>query len=322
MKNFKNFCYILIVMVFVTSCSNGVGETLDSSLQNDGVLDARAAKLQEYNQFMASETSGKSASILGKSTSKKNSDLISYKGELCGDRIYAEHENARTRGDASKWDYYSFRANAGDIISIAITRVSSGMDPAAYLYFGTTNSSDGIDSSGNAGPELEYIEEADDEFEPDSYSCWGDPVFEDVELPYSGMYTIAIYDYFSCTNDLPLKYMIEPKGIICDYDDDGFYGTLDEHPNSIMTETIFIHTTDTEIKNENLGKGTYMADLIQDVVVYVNENYRNASTRSKVREFERRVHTVAGEWYVARLITSQQRLLLDRIASQATELFN
>ena len=121
--------------------------------------------------------------------------------------------------DSETWDYYSFFGNAGDIITIIVERTGNCfMDPAFSLYFGTTEDSEDVKYD-DGGPNMDLLEMKDDNFlncDIDKLGCHEDPLLEDYELPYTGDYTLAIYDYESCSEvgDL-LTYELTIRGVSC-----------------------------------------------------------------------------------------------------------
>lgn len=111
--------------------------------------------------------------------------------------------NLGTIQSPGSWDYHFFNATAGDNIHIEVHRLVDGMDPAASLFLGVTDDSNGVFATSSTNPDLTFIAFADDELSPPHASnpCgFGDPVF-DVAIAVTGEYTLAVYDFLGAGPD-------------------------------------------------------------------------------------------------------------------------
>ncbi|WP_232225342.1 thrombospondin type 3 repeat-containing protein [Christiangramia salexigens] len=165
---------------------------------------------------------------------KSHSTDLNYLDGLC-DGAPKTHLTSGSIFDSGHWDYYTFSGNAGDVVSIQVNRLTDEMDPAFTLFFGTSNSTVGLNDSSSSNADLTFLEFRDDEIYP--LSCHGDPLLENYVLPSTGDYTLAIYDFISC-GPAPYGYEIFVSGIdiancntISDSDGDGIEDTLDNCPN-------------------------------------------------------------------------------------------
>lgn len=140
-------------------------------------------------------------------------------------------------GDPSQWDYYRFYGIAGVTVYINVVRVDCVMDPSFSLFFGTSETTEGLYYSYSANPEMEFITFRDDQLtrpEVCAGFCYsyGDPG-PAVTLPYTGWYTVAVHDYISCESVDPLSYTISISGLVqCDIIIDG----CDPNVRNTMTE--------------------------------------------------------------------------------------
>jgi hypothetical protein len=163
---------------------------------------------------------------------------ISYIDRLCPDETYSGTASAGSIGNSANWDYYYFEGNTGDVVTILARRTGGcGMDPAFSLYFGTTTSSAGV-NVGNGGPDMTFLAYRDDNVYHCG-SCWSDPLLLSYVLPFSGTYTVAVYDYISCGGALTYDLTIE--GISC---------------------TIVIEGCDTGVNDQTLPSGQTMSEAI------------------------------------------------------------
>ena len=162
---------------------------------------------------------------------------ISYLGVLVGtESVTATHAYKNSIDYSGQWDYYSFYGEAGNIISLDVDRVSCGMDPGFSLFYGVTNDNGGVDFQ-SGGPNMQYLVFQDDDNDPsctpDPYCfAWYDPLLSDYSLPYTGLYTVAVYDLASCT-DAQFKYTLhfEILGPV-DTNGDGVYNDLENCPDT------------------------------------------------------------------------------------------
>lgn len=123
-------------------------------------------------------------------------------------------------------DYYSFFGIAGQTATIRIIRMDCELDPAFYLFFGT------VSTTAEWG-DLEEISWGDDELDPPAECEGGDCVFYgdpelEIELPYTGMYTLEVAGYLWCIADGPFYYNLTISGISpCNSGDDSDYDGIE-----------------------------------------------------------------------------------------------
>jgi hypothetical protein len=173
-----------------------------SSLQNTVVNSAKADLLKD---------------ILANSPASSGSRApISYTGtNICEGQVYSGTAVAGGISNSAVWDYYSFNGTAGDIVTITVERTGNCfMDPAFSLFFGTTGNSDGV-TDDNGGPSMQFLAFQDDDFLNCIIAdCFSDPILSNYVLPFTGTYTVAVYDFISCGGD-PLTYDLTIQGISC-----------------------------------------------------------------------------------------------------------
>jgi hypothetical protein len=104
--------------------------------------------------------------------------------------------NFRSIFSPGLWDYYYFYAVAGDSPVIEVHRLTSQMDPAMTLFFGTTDDSNGLGPWGSTQPGMTFLAFRDDEIPPPhGVGGWyWDPRLSGYILPSTGEYTLAVYD--------------------------------------------------------------------------------------------------------------------------------
>lgn len=112
---------------------------------------------------------------------------------------------AASVGSPGSWTYFDFFGVAGDLFDAEAHRTTSQMDPIMGIWFGTiTDTSPGALSmlplgvGGSGGtPGMTYVDSADDNFLiPHGVGgAFADPKIS-VVLPSTGLYTIAVADFF------------------------------------------------------------------------------------------------------------------------------
>ena len=119
-----------------------------------------------------------------------------------------------------------------------------------------------------------------------------------------------------------------------DYDNDGCLNVDDAHPRSNMSETIrFDYYTDTGVENSFVNCGSTMADLVDDLIREMNEEYgcymeakSNLSEKTRIRDvnwevihrkFVRRIARLTYYWRKDKLITRSERSQLYRAAKNS-----
>ncbi|AMC11609.1 hypothetical protein Lupro_10185 [Lutibacter profundi] len=121
---------------------------------------------------------------------------------------------------------------------------------------------------------------------------------------------------------------------ILDYDNDGCLNVDDAHPRSNMSETIwFDDYTDTGVENSFVNCGSTMADLVDDLIREMNEEYgcymkvkSNLSEKTRIRDvnwevihrkFVRRIARLTYYWRKDKSITRGERSQLYRAAKES-----
>lgn len=201
---------------------------------------------------------------------------LTYAGILCpGDDITAE-ATPYSYSYPDGWTYYKLYGEAGQMIDINLVRITCEMDPAYHLFFGTSNTTTGLPYS---NPDLTWVTFRDDDvaIPPGCagacFAYW-DPS-TDVTLPYTGWYTLAVFDYISCAG-APLYYNLTVTGLAgC---------------------TIVIDGCDTYVHNQVVGTD-YMQDLIDMC----------AATATKHGKFVSCVAHLTNDWVSEGLITDLEK---------------
>ena len=139
---------------------------------------------------------------------------ITYIGELFDGDVVTGGVPLRSIGSPELWDYYSFYATAGDAPIIHADRLTSAMDPAMTLFFGTTADSAGLSASGSTQPGMTYLMFADDNngIPHGVGGPWADPIIAGYTLPSTGYYTLAVYDFIGMGQG-PAVYDLHIDGI-------------------------------------------------------------------------------------------------------------
>jgi hypothetical protein len=91
---------------------------------------------------------------------------------------------------ADQVDFWSFTAQAGDLITIRGTRIDAALDPTMDVLFGLTSADDSLFRTGKSWADLQFIGTSDDVVEPPA-GPFGDPVLTFL-APSSGSYTLVI----------------------------------------------------------------------------------------------------------------------------------
>ncbi len=113
---------------------------------------------------------------------------ITYEGVLSSGVTTGGFVNDPALSGSPNDDFWSFSAVQGDVITIAVQRLNSGLDPAAILYEGV-----GLDTAG-----LLQVAAADDNLA--ELPGFGGP-FADALISYtvvnSGQFTLQVWDFLS-----------------------------------------------------------------------------------------------------------------------------
>jgi hypothetical protein len=124
-------------------------------------------------------------------------DPITYEGSLDDN---AGHTGAIHDPFATGTDWWTFTGVVGDTITLNVRRLNFRLDPALYLYFGIQTDTDSLSN---------LIASADDEVP--RFGPYGDPRLSGFALPYTGTYTVAVWDFLSnCCG--PYRYRIRLRG--------------------------------------------------------------------------------------------------------------
>ncbi len=214
-------------------------------------------------------------------TTSFRSDL-SYAGILCAGDDIIDAATPFSYGNPDGWTYYKFFGVAGDDIDINLVRITCEMDPSYVLYFGTSATTDGNAASppSHTNSDLMWITFRDDQVPRPAYcagTCfaYGDPS-TDVTLPYTGWYTLAVFDYISCGSASPLLYNLIVTGIAgC---------------------TIVIDGCDTYVTSQNLATAS-----MQELIDMCAETARNHGA------FVSCVAHLTNDWKAEGLITEEEK---------------
>lgn len=198
---------------------------------------------------------------------------IVYEGELCPEVVNSGTVTVQTgASDLSVAKFWSFSGDAGDVITIEVDRVTCEMDPYMELFFGSGDTTS-----------LTYLMYADDEDAAACETCFAffDPLLADFELPYTGVYTVAVWDNLSCA-PAPYDYTIVATG---------------QNPCIIINTDIVIDGCDTGVVNQTLPDGTTMQSAIDAC----------AAGAGNHGEFVRCVARLTNAWKAAGLISGRDK---------------
>jgi|GEM_PF-1934895 len=152
---------------------------------------------------------------------------VSYMGSIsdeftaCGSVIKNSYASDSYGSYANNAALYCFSGNAGDEVSIRVFRINVDMDPVARVKFG-------VITDGNQFSGLPSVSSSDDAVE-ECNSCWADPMMY-FALPYTGTYTLGVWDYASCDSPCAeMTFGITTTGISFN-DDCGMPSTCDYQP--------------------------------------------------------------------------------------------
>jgi hypothetical protein len=226
---------------------------------------------------------------------------ISYEAEISNGAVTGT-STRNSINDATAWKYYSFYGTQGDVITITVNRTGCGIDPAFSLYKGTTTSSDGL-AVGSGNSDMTWLLWQDDDFlNALGCGCQKDPKLADYEITESGWYTITVFDFQGCGDEI--TYQLEVSGLTetasqtpPDSDGDGVADDDDPFPTSDTQAYIVIGTCETGVANQYLGDGTYMKDLILNAAA-------NATSKDA---FTSAVSNLADSWKSNGLISGKEK---------------
>ncbi len=149
----------------------------------------------------------------GLAATSANATPITYEGSIMpgGEVIDDSLIAGNNSGNSSNWDFWSFYASAGDLITISIERLENDLDPAFALLSGLFT--DTVDL-----PMTEIYGSGSLAFADDEVSHpgpFGDPLLEDFAIIATGYYTIAVTSYASGSdtgNDNMFDYRMTVSG--------------------------------------------------------------------------------------------------------------
>ena len=126
---------------------------------------------------------------------------ITYEGELFdGVTEYGQVSDPFETGT----DWWYFNAEVGDVVSLAVNRLDSALDPAMYLYQGLVS---------DTSQRYDYIAFADDNLPelPGYEGPWADPLISGFTITTAGVYSVAVWD-FASGSGAPFDYQITLSG--------------------------------------------------------------------------------------------------------------
>lgn len=107
----------------------------------------------------------------------------------------------------SSWHLWTFQANAGDNITVSVSRTAPALDPVSSTYFGNANGL-AFAPAGTfildevaiqaAHPSLTFAAEGDDDVDDGFGGPWGDPLYNFV-AGNSGTYSVFVASFLSST---------------------------------------------------------------------------------------------------------------------------
>ena len=225
MKHLKKLIYLIFAFALLASCENETTTNVDNPEFNL-LSEIETEKAEIFDNWLLENKDSNTKNSLSARSS------FSYQGELTN----GASENIDYTGYLSyfipqDWDYYHFDACAGDAISIYVERTAPAMDIGFTLYFGSISdfelSSVGTDSS---SPNLSFVARADDTIDDNFGSCWKDPSIDNFSLPYTGKYTLVVWDLLSCGPG-DMTYVMNVSGIGDNSDNDNIPDTCDNCPD-------------------------------------------------------------------------------------------
>ncbi len=258
------------VSVTLTNCKKETAPVKESSVNT---LSKANINLTKWNK-LRSILKEKNLSKIGKA--RINTQSVSYT-ELCVGETYSAEATPNSIFDASQFHYYSFEGKAGDDVTIYAKRTGNcAMDPAFSVYYGTTNDFTDVYYF-DGGANMTFLEFSDDEeLATCGFTCFADPLLSGFVLPYTGKYTVAVFDFASC-GPSPLTYELTINGIVpC---------------------TIVIDGCDSKVANNLLPSGNFMLEEILALAKGVKNH----------GQFVSQVTKLTNAWVAAKRITGKEK---------------
>lgn len=270
---------LLSITLILVACDKDNPADNESTTVNVDVLKSLRAlnpeKADVYEMRMAENPS--QLTLTTKST-------FSYIDRLCAGETYSGTATSGSIDNAADWDFYYFSGNAGDVVTIRVVRTGNcNMDPTFSLFFGTTTSTAGVNIY-DGGPDMIFLRFQDDDF-VSCPGCFSDPELVNYVLPFSGTYTLGVYDYITCGPG-PLTYDLTIEGVLC---------------------TIVIEGCDTGVNDQTLPSGQTMSDAIADCKA-------NASNHG---QFVRCVAHLTNQWVSAGYISGDDKDAIMQCAAES-----
>ena len=176
MKSIKNiFCLVLIV-AFFTGCEKESIQTIEESNT-------------DLRQLKGTTAPEKEAAL-----KEIKENAITYRhpitniGQLCpGETASGEVAIGSFENDWLGGDFWTFTAEAGDLVTFEVNRTNCNADPIIGIFFGSGN----IDDMLFFGY---WDDEAEPACTPDCFA-FGDPLLVDAEAPFTGVYTVGVWEW-------------------------------------------------------------------------------------------------------------------------------
>ena len=174
MKKFKIIFYLMLCAAFITSCEN---ESMDS---------VEDSNLRLFESPTSPEKESYLENIEDKAINLRAPFV--YAGQLCPGEVASGGTAIGTQLTFPVGgEFWYFEAEAGDAITFEVNRTNCNADPILHLWFGTDTDT------------ALYFGSADDDVPPactpDCEEAYGDPYVPGFVLPFTGTYTIGIFDW-------------------------------------------------------------------------------------------------------------------------------
>lgn len=123
---------------------------------------------------------------------------LTYLGDLANGVTVTGSVGPTSIFNSALWDYYRFCSGAGSTPTIDVHRTTFDMDPALTVFFGTSASTTGLGffSSSQAGMTFVAFRDDNNGIPHGVGGAFADPRLSALGLPSTGLYTLAVYDFF------------------------------------------------------------------------------------------------------------------------------